>query len=235
MNFKLKHIQVIDSTNNELMNNYIKYENYTVLSADHQTNGRGRLDRVWEDNRTGSLMFSILLKNILRINDVCRLNYTVCASIIDTLRDYGVNSEFKWPNDILVNNKKISGVLIETKIVDNEVIVVVGQGINVNNVSRQINDYIFISDIVEFETDKNQLLNVFLDNFKKYFLNEKAFDLCREKHSYYNKEIIIDHKKYIVGDILIDGAIILKDIHSNESRYFGSELSLSKKEIFKDE
>ncbi len=235
MNFKRIHVLEIDSTNTELMKKYANYENYTILTTDHQTTGRGRLNRKWEDNSYGNLMFSILLKNVIDLVDVNKLNYTVCAAIITTLDKFGIISEYKWPNDIIVSGKKISGVLIETKLIDRELIVVIGQGINVNNNYDIQNEYIYMSNILGKNISKEDVLDEFINNFKIYFLSDFAFILCKDKHCYYNKTIVINNIKYTVGDINIDGSITLIDECSCASQYFGSELSLSKKVIFEYE
>lgn len=235
MNFKKIHVLEIDSTNTELMRRYADYENYTILTTDHQTTGRGRLDRRWIDNSYGNLMFSVLLKDLVVLSDVNKLNYTVCAAIITTLYKFGIDSEYKWPNDIIVSNKKIAGVLIETKLIGDELIVVIGQGINVNNKSSSQEEYIYMSNILNKNISKDEVLDEFIDNFKTYFLNDSAFELCKYKHSYYNKTIVIDNTKYVVGDINPDGSIILTDEYFCESNYFGSELSLSKRAMFEYE
>ncbi len=235
MKFKIKHVSTIDSTNRELMRYHDMYENYSILSADHQTSGKGRLNRIWEDNGSGNLMFSILLKNVISIESINKLNYVVCASIISLLDKYGINSKFKWPNDVLVNNKKISGVLIETRLTASDSIVVIGQGINVNSTSDNIDDYIYISDVLGRNISKEKVLYEFVNNFKKYFHNDLGFQICKKEHCYHNKIIEINNTKYTVGNINMDGSIILIDSNSQESKYFGSELSLSKREILKDE
>ncbi len=235
MNFIIRHIFEIDSTNSELMRNFDEYENYTIITADHQTGGKGRLNRRWVDNGIGNLLFSILLKNIVDISDINKLNFTVCAAIISTLEKFNIIGEYKWPNDILVNNRKISGVLIENKLSEIEVVTVIGVGLNVNRFDNSESEYIFMSDLLDTEIDKLEVLKVFTSYLRKLFLKNDAFDICRSKHCYYGKRVTIKEICYEVGDIHSDGCIVLKDNSANESRFFGSELSISGSEIIRNE
>ncbi len=235
MIFLKKHVNIIGSTNVELMKNYDIYNNYTILSANHQTQGKGRLDRKWVDNKSGNLMFSILLKNVVNFEDISKLNYTVCASIISVLEKFNIIGEFKWPNDVLVKNKKISGVLIESKVIGDEVVVVIGQGINVNSASDNSDGYIYMSDIIGKNIPKEDVLDDFIYMFNKYFLSYGAYKLCSAKHCYYGKSVEINGNMYTVLELQEDGSIILKDSNSIENIYFGNELSLSRQEFLEDE
>ncbi len=235
MKFIRKHVEIISSTNTELLKNFNNHENYTILSTDHQTSGKGRLNRIWEDNSSGNLMYSVLLKNVVKIDEINRLNYSVCAATIKMLEHYNIESKYKWPNDILVNDAKVSGVLIETKFIDDGIVVVIGQGINVNNNADETSDYTFMSDIFGCDISKEEVFEILIGFFKEYFLTEKAYNLCKENHSYSGKEIVIDDIKYIIGGINTDGSVTLINDDSKKITFFGSELSISKKEVYKNE
>lgn len=103
----------------------------TVIIADRQTQGRGRLQRPWL-SPTGSLAFSIILRpNIEYLPYMVMLtSMAVCNSIKSVTR---LRPVIKWPNDILINEKKVSGILIENDIRNNSLkYCIIGIGINVN-------------------------------------------------------------------------------------------------------
>ncbi|MCR4918077.1 MAG: biotin--[acetyl-CoA-carboxylase] ligase [Alphaproteobacteria bacterium] len=96
---------------------------HTAIIAKAQFAGRGRYRRPWVSHH-GNLYVSYIFSCEERDS---RLAYAVAVAIVDTLASYGINSEIKWPNDVLVDGKKISGVLIEYS----GHYVIVGIGINV--------------------------------------------------------------------------------------------------------
>jgi BirA family biotin operon repressor/biotin-[acetyl-CoA-carboxylase] ligase len=164
----LIYFKTLDSTNKYSKKNLELLNNFDVIYTDNQTNGYGQWDRKWIDTGDKNIYMSIILKpkninlDIVRYTAVC---------ICNVLKKYGVEPKIKEPNDILVSNKKIAGILAES-ITKGDVIkgVVVGIGINLNtdaeilsminqpatSLNLEINRYIdkisFISDImIEFE------------------------------------------------------------------------------------
>jgi BirA family biotin operon repressor/biotin-[acetyl-CoA-carboxylase] ligase len=105
----------------------------TVTVAETQTAGRGRLSRVWFSPR-GGLYFSVILRPELKPAEAVRLVFVASLVIADVLRElYGVGVETKWPNDVLVNGRKVCGILSEASIMGEAVnFVVVGVGVNAN-------------------------------------------------------------------------------------------------------
>lgn len=97
----------------------------TVICAAAQYAGRGRYRRKWVSHH-GNLYASFIFKSPERDP---RLSYAVAVAIIDTLASYGINAAIKWPNDILLDGKKVAGVLIEYA----GRFVIVGIGINVHS------------------------------------------------------------------------------------------------------
>ena len=109
-----------------------------VLVTEHQTAGRGRLDRVWETPARSSLTFSVLLRPDLPATSWSWLplltGYAVQAALADRLPDIAL----KWPNDVLVDGgvtgagRKVAGILVERIDTDRGPLAVVGIGINVD-------------------------------------------------------------------------------------------------------
>ena len=104
-----------------------------VAVADHQTAGRGRLDRRWESPPGANLLASVLLRPACGGNDVHLCNGAVALAGADACRGVsGVEPSLKWPNDLLVRDAKLAGVLAEADFAQNlRPAVVVGIGINV--------------------------------------------------------------------------------------------------------
>lgn len=104
----------------------------TVLRADHQTAGRGRLDRTWEAPPGANLLVSFLFRNVP--DDPHVLTQAVAMAARDVVRDHGVDAVMKWPNDLLVGTAKIAGVLAQAGPTGRESrppFVVVGIGVNI--------------------------------------------------------------------------------------------------------
>lgn len=130
-------LSAINSTNDYLKSlssgQYV--ENFTIVVAEHQTDGKGQMGAKWDTTPGKNLTFSVLIKDLLlEINEIFNLNAAVAVSIVQALKKFNVpDLGIKWPNDILAGNKKIGGVLIENSIKkDGEIFSVVGIGINVN-------------------------------------------------------------------------------------------------------
>jgi len=104
-----------------------------------QTHGRGRSGRSWKSPR-GGLWFSIIIRPKIPINRIPLLQFWVANALRNGVEGvYGVQSEVKWPNDLVVGGKKLAGVLIETKISGPELVyAIVGIGLNVNLTAEQL-------------------------------------------------------------------------------------------------
>jgi len=105
----------------------------TVAIAETQTKGRGRLNREWI-SPTGGLWFSIILRPNLSPTEAVRLTFVAGLAVTKVLREmFDLRAETKWPNDVLVNGRKICGVLAEMNTTGETVnFVVVGVGVNAN-------------------------------------------------------------------------------------------------------
>jgi BirA family biotin operon repressor/biotin-[acetyl-CoA-carboxylase] ligase len=129
----------VDSTNNYAANMVKEglLSHGTVILADEQTNGRGQRGSVWQSEAGMNLQMSlVLLPKDLEVADQRYLNSLVSVSIVKFLERFGIKSEIKWPNDILVDNRKIAGILIENQIKNGMIqSSIVGIGLNVNQLN----------------------------------------------------------------------------------------------------
>lgn len=133
-------LNAIDSTNTYLKtlcrNNAV--ENFTVVTAQSQTNGRGQMGATWQTESGKNLIMSILFRNSWQdFSALFLLNIAVALSVYDVLFELEIpNLSVKWPNDIMAGNKKIAGILIENIFkTDKTVESIIGIGLNVNQTS----------------------------------------------------------------------------------------------------
>lgn len=166
----------VDSTNLEarrLVEHNIA-GNFVIVSS-KQSKGRGSYSRSWV-SLEGNLHCSILLKTYSKISLISQLSFVTSLAIYDTI-NFFANSDckisLKWPNDILVNGAKISGILLESILLPSSDIVnyvIVGVGINIKNSPDNLNrktTSLFESFGVELSPDK--VLDQFMNYFEKYY------------------------------------------------------------------
>lgn len=129
-------LNAIDSTNS-FLKEMIYNENvadYTIVVANHQTNGRGQMGTKWDSDAGKNLMFSLFKDLSIHVVEFpFYISMAMSLAILKTFKLLNIPQlSIKWPNDILSANKKISGILIENVIKDKLSSTVIGVGINVN-------------------------------------------------------------------------------------------------------
>jgi BirA family biotin operon repressor/biotin-[acetyl-CoA-carboxylase] ligase len=114
----------------------------TCVFAEHQKKGRGRLGRSWEAPKSKNVLLSVLLRPLLPPTEVPRLTLAVSIAVARTIeRETGVRPGIKWPNDVLIGEKKVCGILTEMSAeVDRVKYVVIGIGVNANTVAKDLPD-----------------------------------------------------------------------------------------------
>jgi BirA family biotin operon repressor/biotin-[acetyl-CoA-carboxylase] ligase len=105
---------------------------WTLVSAAHQTEGRGRLGRAWTDVPDKALLFSVVLRPALQPSRAGLLSLLAGACMAETIRDVaGRRVSCKWPNDLLLHDEKVGGILLESAVRDDALrYVVMGLGVN---------------------------------------------------------------------------------------------------------
>ena len=154
-------------------------EEGVVVVAQDQTAGRGRRGRVWTSSSGKSVCFSVILKPAWKDSDVNWLGVLGGVAAADALRSLGLSGvTVKWPNDVLVNGRKIAGVLVEPRLSKNELaFAVLGIGINVR---QQAEDWpetvrsIATSCLLEgVDLDCERVIQKLLEKLNTFYLEMK--------------------------------------------------------------
>jgi len=231
------YAEELSSTNTFLMDKQNGYnESGTVVLAEKQTSGKGRKDRVWYSAPESNLTFSILLtKDKFLTNNSSLINFAASLSVAFSIENlYQLKTELKWPNDVLLDGKKTSGILIEATSQGNKIErFVVGIGINVNQPSFQ-GSFNYPPTSIRNELGRNvereRLLAEVLNNFEllleriKKNKNEVITD-WKTKCKMIGERISIvenDSEKFgIFYDIDEEGFLLLKTKDGIEKIHYG--------------
>lgn len=191
---KYKHLIQINSTNNYCKKNIEQLEDETIVYTTHQTHGRGRFDRVWVDLGAENLYMTIVLKPSKMLLPVySNLTQYTALQLAKTFEKYEISPKIKWPNDILINDKKISGILAETIFQNNELKgIIIGIGVNLNAKKEDFTQINKPVTALNLETNKKIDKKVFLQEFTQtFFKNYKTF--LKKNFTHIKK----DYEKYI--------------------------------------
>ncbi len=132
---KIIFLQSVDSTNQEVKRQAVNDAPHgTVVVAEQQFMGKGRLGRMWSSPPGTGIWFSFLLRPQITPSEIAGITLAAGLGVCKAIRQFtGLNALIKWPNDVIVGNKKICGILTEMTAEDDRVeYAVVGIGINVN-------------------------------------------------------------------------------------------------------
>lgn len=214
-----------------------------VVITEKQVNGRGRLGRQWVSQNNKGIWMSIILKPKIDIYDVSKITQVAAASVNKAINDLDVNSLIKWPNDIIIDNKKVCGILTEMNSEINIInYIVVGIGINVNHnksdFSEEIKD---VATSVKIHNNcnnvkRNELVARILNYFEDYY-NEfvsgnfnVSLNICKENSYVLNKYInIIKNDKITVAkaiDINDNGELVVEYNDGNIGTILSGEVSV---------
>jgi len=137
----IEYYQIIDSTNkeaHELINNNEALHGMMIIT-DNQKNGEGRSNKQWYMGPSKGLAMSIIYLKTISYDNALLIPLAAGLSVAETLKNRGLKPSIKWPNDILINNKKVGGILCESKIQKNIIkSFIIGIGLNIN---ETINDF----------------------------------------------------------------------------------------------
>ena len=221
---KIIHLNSVDSTNNYIanLNKSNEIDSGTVILADEQFNGRGQRGSGWSANPGENLTFSFFLDNVnLAVDKQFFLTELVSLVLIDLLHKNGVDAKIKWPNDIYVEGKKISGMLIENQLSHSGIkSTIIGVGLNINQQNfegfkatsliietgqfRQMNDVLF-----SFVESFNRLSSIFspqrFDEIHNEYLSKMY--LFKEESKFSDEKEVFNGE---IVNVLNTGQLVVK-------------------------
>lgn len=239
-NFQIFHFENLDSTNLEArkMWNSGQIKDGSIIVADTQNKGRGRLNRDWI-SQNGNLFFSCALKIQKNTKNLSELSFVAAISLQKAIKNlFSVQNNVKiaetsiknkWPNDILINDKKISGILLESEKIDNNSsLAIVGIGVNLTSSPENV---MFKADNLQnfgIKIEKIEFLHLFLDQFEIFYQKWQDFGFAPIKNIWLEnawkigeKVDIGSHNQKIsgifkeiddLGNILIEGSGNIKKL-----------------------
>jgi len=165
------HFKNLPSTNDWALEHLFSFDRdkITLVTAEKQPLGRGRYGRRWfspgKENLYSSFCFFIEEDQ----QDPLSLTHVMAISIAKTLEERGIIGRIKWPNDILVFQKKIAGILCETKQLPNQFGVVIGVGLNINLSAEELKSVSQPATSMYIETQKTFEVEDILKSLKTHF------------------------------------------------------------------
>ena len=198
------YLEEIDSTNKYAKENINDIDSMTVVYTYKQTDGRGRLQRKWNYAGEDNIYASIILKPSGQMRDIySNLTQLLCVILAEVFEEYDIYPQIKWPNDIRVNGKKISGILAEAVTSQDGFLqgIVLGFGVNLN---AKID---FLSKIDQPATSLNIETGEFID--KEKFLKKVTEKFCL----YYN-------------DFLEEGFLLIREDYKSRAEFLDKKVSV---------
>lgn len=238
------HLKEVDSTNTRAKDLAEGgAQEGTVVIAESQTAGRGRIGRSWFSSPGNGILATLILRPAMSPIGAPRMTLMTAVAVAEALLSL-VNLEIKikWPNDILVKRKKLAGILTEiTTEMDAVNYIVVGLGLNVNTPLEEFPEElrntatsIFIETGEKFS--RIRLFRAYLERFEKYYdmFKKNEFSAIirrwRQLSGIVGQKIMVDvlgqsHMGEVV-DIDDDGVLILKDEQGGLRRIFSGDVTL---------
>ena len=184
---KRVHKEMTDSTSNDISRLALGGASEgTIVTADMQTAGKGRRGRSWESTAGTSLLFSLLLRPRLEPDTAPQITLLMAMAVTKAVRQLtGLDAYIKWPNDVVINGKKVCGILTEMQLKDGGIdFVVVGTGVNVNQTSIP----------VELESSATSLL---LEQKRLLALEKTVLEVCDGKKfgkgMFFDRDALLEH------------------------------------------
>jgi BirA family biotin operon repressor/biotin-[acetyl-CoA-carboxylase] ligase len=166
----LEYLEQTGSTNRDLLERQDAREEFFVLVTDFQTAGRGRMSRRWEAEPGSSVMASILLRpRFTDSSGIGWLSLLGALAISKAIASYGVAPKVKWPNDVLIDGKKVTGILAEAS--SDLSTVVLGFGINVLQTEAElpVDTATSLSIALGKQINRDELLAKVIENIRSLY------------------------------------------------------------------
>ena len=163
--------------------------NGTVIYTDYQTSGKGQRGNIWESKDGENILLSMILEtNFVEPSDFFNLTIITSLAIHDLLKEYLKEEiKIKWPNDLIYEDRKIGGILIENYIKQNSIEwCIVGVGININQKKFNEPKAISLSAICRQNFDREELIYLLLQKVEGRYFQLKKGNVKSLKNEYLN-------------------------------------------------
>lgn len=231
---KIIHKMRIGSTQELALEIAQKEDEGTIIIAEEQSRGRGRMRRRWYAPRDG-IWFSLILKPNFEPSRATLLSLAVGLAVTDSLIKLDLDAKLKWPNDVIVNNKKIAGILLDMSSEQDKInYIVIGVGINANidvNKLREFNAT-SIKDELKRDIDRVSFMRDLLQNIEYRYLEEedKLLQDYKNRCLTLNKRVVVRafDEEYEGDAINIDrdGSLIIILDNNTIRRVFAGDVSI---------
>lgn len=237
MEINCLHFDSLGSTNQWSKENYKDFDpkTLTIVMADHQTAGRGRNSRTWLSPEKLNIYATFTFFIEKGRNDLFNITQVAALSVVKTLEGLGFHPQLKWPNDIQLNKKKISGVLCEVISEENRQIVMVGIGLNINMPAEMLaevnqpatsllnesgKEFQVPQVMASLQTHFVQDLELFLQEGFRQFLAEYRKKILHKK----GDNLVINSQKGTFQAVDNDGALVLLLQNCREQKFYAGEI-----------
>ena len=195
----------LSSTNDFFKYKYIKDQCPIIIATHNQRASRGRNKKVWFSFNQKSLSFSLCLKLNVNQMELGKLSYLSCLAVLRAFKDTtNYTFSIKWPNDIYLDNKKVSGILIESQSCGRDIFLSLGIGININidesfNVNQPHSN-------LGINIDYTNLVSCFCNNLVNFLDTENYCELVEE----FNNNLFAINKSVSIsiGDVVHKGILL---------------------------
>ena len=225
----------IDSTNTYIKTNIDNLSNKTVIISKHQTNGRGRYERNFISNDDKGIYCSFLIKEEINENLLKHLNIKIACALHYAIKTtFNIDTQIKWPNDLIINQKKCAGILIETQTLDNKYSsIIIGFGLNIYKQEFDHSLKLIATTLEDYKDqnyNRNQLLIHFFNQLDQ-FLYHKDIIPYFKKHMIplrSNVFMTLNNSKELVKilDLNDNGQLIIETKNNDVLTLFNEEISL---------
>lgn len=231
---KIELFQSIDSTSNYLKQRAFELPDQMMVLSEEQKSGRGRMGRQWDSPKGQGLFFSILLKPGISMKESFRITGIAAAAVAEGIEEAtGLPAKIKWPNDVVIGAKKVSGILTEISGEPDAInYVIVGIGINVNtpDFSEELKDR--ATSLYLEKGEKVSRKALFLAVSRNFF---RFYENFTKKHDFEEVHRIMEKRSAILGEKInvIKGSDIraAKAIALTEEGYLQVQYDSGKTEI----
>jgi BirA family biotin operon repressor/biotin-[acetyl-CoA-carboxylase] ligase len=201
---------------------------FSLIIADEQTNGRGRLDRKWFTPPHSALAMSLILHpTTIERAHPARITGLLALSLAESLLKLGLVPQIKWPNDVLLTGRKVAGILVETTWMGEELeAMILGMGVNVLNTSVPPAEQLFFpATSIETElghpVERTELLKDILVNVLDWRPNlgtDAFLKSWEESLAFRGQQVQVEggSEEPITGELLglnVDGSLRLRNKH----------------------